>query len=30
MQITLEGVGERSRALIARDQQTLSPSYKRE
>lgn len=30
MQITLEGVGERSRALIARDQKTLSPSYKRE
>ena len=30
MQTTLEGVGERSRALIARDEKALSPSYKRE
>ena len=30
MQITLEGVGERSRALIERDKRTLSPSYTRE
>jgi 4-aminobutyrate aminotransferase len=30
MQITLESVGERSRALIERDEKTLSPSYTRE
>jgi 4-aminobutyrate aminotransferase len=30
MQATVEHVGERSRALIERDEQTLSPSYTRE
>jgi 4-aminobutyrate aminotransferase len=30
MQITLDSVGERSRALIERDAKTLSPSYTRE
>lgn len=30
MQITLDSVGERSRALIERDKKTLSPSYTRE